>query len=264
MSLTVKFAVFTSLLCIGIIAGTSFLSYQMAHRDLVASLGEKLESIAATGALGIDGDLHETLHPTKENAAETHSSEAFLTIRDHLRAVKDSNKLKQEIYTFRREGGKLHYIVMTHERPYVDTYDIKPEMLPTLNDGMSAHTGIYGDENGHWVSGYAPIRDAGGSVVGLLEVDLQVDEVVALTRDRFMAVIYKSLAFVLIALVGSFLLAKGVTGKINHLTDVTEKISLGKMDTPILIGGNDEVARLGASLERMRESLKIAAELIDD
>lgn len=263
MSLTLKFALFTSALCLLIIAGTSYLSYHMTYRDLVDMLGEKLEAIAATGALGIDGDLHETVRPTRETAEETFESAAFTDIRDHLRAVKAANNLQQDLYTFRREGGKLHYVVMTHARPYVDTYAIQPAMLPTLNEGRTTHTEVYGDENGHWMSGYAPVRTAAGDVVGLLEVDYRVDEVLALQKQQFRPLIYKSLVFAALALVGSFLLARGVTAKINHLTDVTEKISLGKMDTPIQVRGRDEVGRLAASLERMRESLKIAAELID-
>lgn len=262
MSLNLKFAVFTSLLCIMIIAGITWLAYILAYRELETHLGEKLQAIASTAALGIDGDRHDSIRATKDNYMEIHQQEPFTTIREHLREVKAVNDLKQELYTFRREGGKLHYVVMTHERSYVDTYDIKPDMLPTLNDGKPSFTGVYGDENGHWISGYGPIRDQGGAVVGLLEVDYRVDEFMALLKAKYRPLILKALVFAVLAVIGSFLLAKTVTRRLNYLTDITEKISLGKMDQPIEVKGSDEVAKLGTSLERMRESLKIAAELI--
>lgn len=263
MSITLKFALFTSILCLSIIAGISYLSYHLTYHDLIDGLGQRLEAIATTAALGIDGDAHDSLHPTTENKSEVFASEAFTTIRDHLREVKSANGLAQELYTFRRMNGRLDYVVMSHERPFVDTYEIKPAMLPTLNEGKPAHTQIYMDENGQWMSGYAPVRNAANQVVGMLEVDYRVDEVVALTKEHFMLVVYKGLGFGLLAVICSFLLAGTVTRKINQLTAVTEKISLGKMDTPIEVRGTDEVARLAAALERMRESLRIAASLID-
>ncbi len=263
MSITLKFALFTSVLCLSIIAGISYLSYHLTNEDVIEGLGKRLESIATTAALNIDGDAHDTLHPTNETRGEVFASEAFVSIRDHLRRVKSANNLVQELYTFRRMNGRLDYVVMTHESPFIDTYEIKPAMLATLNEGKPAHTQIYTDENGQWLSGYAPIRNSAGQVVGMLEVDYRVEEVLALTRAHFMMVVYKGLAFGILAVICSFLLARTVTRKINQLTAVTEKISLGKMDTPIEVQGNDEVARLAAALERMRESLRIAASLLD-
>ena len=60
----------------------------------------------------------------------------------------------------------------------------------------------------------------------------------------------------------SFVLARRVTRKLVYLTSVTEKISLGKLNQPISVPGRDEVAKLANSLERMRESLRLASEMI--
>jgi len=259
MSLTVKFALFTSLLCLLIIAGTSYLSYLLARDELAESVGRRLEAIATTGAIGIDGTLHDQV-----KGREDVDGPAFQTIREHLLQVKQANHLKQEVYTFRRVDEKLAFVVMTNEKHFVgDTYSIKRAMLPTLNQGKTAHTGIYEDVNGAWISGYAPIYDQNHQISGMLEVDIEVSEFMALLRHKYMPLVYKSVAFAILAVIFSFLLARSVTRKLNYLTDITQKISLGKMDTPINVDGSDEVAKLGASLERMRESLKIAAELIE-
>lgn len=259
MSLKVKFALFTSLLCLAIIGGISYFSYRIAYNDLATSLGLRLEAIARSGAIHIDGTLHDQIRGPAD--AE---SESFLAIRQLLRELKQANDLSEEIYTMRREGEQMHFVVMTHEKPFIgDDYKIRREMLPTLNDGQPASTGVYRDANGDWISAYAPIFDQGGNISGLLEVDIRVEEFLALLREKYTALAWKYLIFALIAVVLSFLLARTVTAKLNYLTTVTEKISLGKMDARIQIEGKDEVAKLGASLERMRESLKIAAEMMD-
>lgn len=259
MSLSIKFTLFTSSLCLLIIGGICFLSYQNAYRNVEKSVGERLEAIAATGAIGINGDLHDQV-----KSMDDQSSEAFLAIREHLQAIKDRNSLSQEVYTFRRVGERLEFVVMTNEKPFIgDTYSIRPEMWPTLNEGRPAHTGVYEDVHGAWISAYAPILDSAGGFSGLLEVDVRVEEFLALTRHQFTILAWKGTAFAVLAVVLSFFLAKTVTRRIVHLTEVTEKISLGKMDSAIEVAGRDEVAKLGRALDRMRESIKIAAELID-
>lgn len=257
MTLTTKFALFTSLLSLSIIAGLTFFAYHNAYRELETSLGMRLEAVVRSGALGIDGSAHDTIRGMDDVA-----DEAFQSIRHHLRQLKEANDLKEAIYTLRRRGETLEFVVMTNEKPFVgDTYSIRRAMLPTLNEGKPAHTGVYSDTHGEWISAYAPIFDRNGQISGLLEADIHVEEFLATLRGKFIVLVEIGLAFAVLAVLGSLLLAKGVTRKLNYLTDVTEKISLGKMDTPIQVQGKDEVAKLGQSLERMRESLRLAAEM---
>ena len=258
MSLTVKFALFTSILCLAIVGSISYLSYRISHSELELFIGQRLGAIARSGAVQIDGTLHDQIQSEEDVA-----SPVFETVRDQLRQLKQANDLKEEIYTFRRKGEKLMFVVMTHDKPFFgDEYSIREEMLPTLNMGQPAHTGVYRDVHGEWISAYAPIKDRDGHISGLLEVDMRVEEFTAILNAKYFRLLGYYSLFALIAVVLSFLLAKTVTRKLNYLTEITEKISLGKTDTPIQIKGKDEVAKLGASLERMRESLKIAAKMI--
>lgn len=264
MSLTVKLALFTSMLCIALISGVIYFSYQISSQELTESLGKQLEAIVRTASLGIDGDLHDQIR-TNEDAA----SPAFIAMREHLRNVKKVNQLDTEIYTMRRtsnDAGKavMEFVVMTNEKPYVgELYDHKPEMNPTLIQGKSTFTDVYMSPNGTWISAFAPILDGNGQVSGLVEADYQVDTLIALLRTKFVDLLWKGIGFSLVAVLLSFFLAKRITGRIKYLTETTEKISLGKIETPIRMKGKDEVSRLGNALERMRESLVIANKLLE-
>lgn len=259
MSLTYKFAFFTFLVCLAVLSGSSFLHYRDAYGDLEKALGEKLEAIVRSTAVSINGSDMDLIH-----GPENVQDPAFLQIRDNLRKVRDANQLGDLIYTMRRKGESMVFVVMTHDKPFIgDDYEIRKEMLPTLNKGMPSRTGVYEDKNGHWISAYAPILDNQGKLSGLLEADYEVDTFLNLLRDQQLESLMFGAFFSLLAALLSFLVAKGLTKKIINLTDLTEKISLGKMNVPIDIKGRDEVAKLGHALERMRESLKIAAELID-
>lgn len=256
MSLTAKFALFTSALCIAVIFSITYLSYRISYKEMEQSLGLQLEAIVRTGATQIDGHLHDQIR--------TENDPAFLALREKLRAVKSANDLETDVYTFRQKGEKLEFVVMTNEKPFVgDTYAIRPEMRETLIKGKPAHTQLYEDHHGEWISAYAPILDADGNISGLLEADYEVHTFFALLREKFIFLMVKALGFALVAMLLSVLLAKSVTRKLVYLTNITEKISLGKMDTPIEVKGRDEVAKLGGSLERMRESLVMAAKMLD-
>ncbi|MCB9399679.1 MAG: HAMP domain-containing protein [Acidobacteria bacterium] len=259
MSLTLKFALYTLLVCFAVLAGSSYVHYRVARQDLEQALGEKLEAIVRSASVAIDGTAHDSI-----NEMADQEGEAFTRIRDHLRKVRDANHLGDLIYTMRREGEKMKFIVMTHDKPFIGhDYEIRPEMLPTLNKGMASRTGLYEDKNGHWISAYAPLLDQEGHISGLLEADYEVDTFLAQLKNKQMRTLGLGLVFSLIAAVLSFLVAKTLTRKIVYLTDLTEKISLGKMNTGIEVRGNDEIAKLGRALERMRESLKIASDLIE-
>ena len=74
-----KITVFTSSLIVITAGLLIYFSYTYARNDLEKSIGERLEAIAATGALMIDGDLHDQI----KNAGDQ-ESDAFKIIQNVL------------------------------------------------------------------------------------------------------------------------------------------------------------------------------------
>jgi len=70
-----------------------YLSYRTSYRDLEEAIGKQLEAIAATGALMIDGDLHDQIR-TPEDA----NTEAFKTLQKVLRDIKKKNNIKTPLF----------------------------------------------------------------------------------------------------------------------------------------------------------------------
>jgi HAMP domain-containing protein len=62
----------------------------------------------------------------------------------------------------------------------------------------------------------------------------------------------------IVAVVFSILLARGIIQPIRRLTATADKVSTGNLETPFEIGSRDEIGELARSLERMRASLKAA------
>ena len=259
MGLGLKIMVFTFLLVVITALILIYFSYRASYKDLEKAIGERLEAIATTGALMIDGDMHDQIRTPAD--AET---EAFITIREKLRQIKKKNNLKEEVYTFRREGTTLKFIAMSHAKSFIgDTYNIREEMWPTLNNSKSNHTGIYKDEHGIWISAYAPILDSQGHISGILDVDIEVHTFYMELQKKTGRLLIISAIILFVGILLSFVLSRRLVKNLRYLSDITEKISTGMMERSIKIKSKDEVGDLAQSLERMRVSLKMAIEMIE-
>lgn len=260
VGLSLKILIFSTIIVIITSGLLIFFSYKTSYSDLAESIGIRLEAIARTGALMIDGDLHDRI--TKKG---DENSEEFKIIADQLRRIKKANKLKEEIYTFRREGDTLKFITMSHRKPFVgDTYKIRPEMRPALNRGSSSHTGIYEDAHGIWMSAYAPIFDSAKQISGILDIDIELMTFQEQLRKKTIRLIIISVISIFAGIILSLIFSKGIVRKLKYLKDTTEKISTGLLDRHIEVKSNDEVGELAESLERMRVSLKMAIDMIDE
>ncbi len=237
-----------------------YFSYKAAYTDLSETIGTRLEAIARTGALMIDGDMHDMI--IKKGDEET---EAFKTISDTLRKIKKANKLRQEIYTFRREGDNLKFITMSHKKPFIgDKYQIRPEMRPALNRGVSSHTHIYEDPHGVWMSAYAPIFDSQKQISGILDIDIELGTFKKKLKQKAMRLVLISAITIISGIILSLLFSQGIVRKLKYLKSTTEKISTGLLDREIKVKSHDEVGDLAESLERMRVSLKMAIDMIEE
>jgi len=100
-----------------------------------------------------------------------------------------------------------------------------------------------------------PLTDAGGQVVGAVAglvstaglSALQVDA----RRSFFAAMGLGALVSLLLALIA----ARRMTGPLRRLAQVASEIQKGKLDVPIDVEGDDEVAQLGAALQEMARGL---------
>jgi class 3 adenylate cyclase len=133
----------------------------------IERVAERMESIAAEVAAGIDPRIHARIH----TAADAGGAD-FATLSSYLRTVEERYELRSPIHTLRPAGDGTQFVVMTEAEPFVGApYEMRAVMRPVFEDGLRARSGLYGDARGRWISGYAPVRNAGGKVVALVEVN---------------------------------------------------------------------------------------------
>jgi class 3 adenylate cyclase len=208
----------------------------------------------------IDGDAHAGIRSADDPA--------FMDARHALRETLDRHHLVSPMYTLAPEGTATRFVVMTNEVPYVGhAYQLKAEMRPVFEGGTTSRTGLYGDDHGSWVSGYAPIKDKSGRVVALVEAD---EPGGAYTSRRLIGLAWASFAAALGA-VGTLLVPRiaklGVVKGLRHLLigRLATRIGLGGAFAVLLAVGvvayTDHRAAERAVVERVRTRLEVVVKL---
>jgi PAS domain S-box-containing protein len=147
---------------------------------------DELRTLAAVVATQIDGDALSALRPGDE------SSPAFIAIRDQLYAMEQSNPDITYIYTMRRVNNTVQFIVdaeygMDTPGDTASIGDTYPTPTAEMLQGFTENTvesEFATDQWGTTLSGYAPVRNAKGDVVGIVGVDMSADRV--LNRMNFL------------------------------------------------------------------------------
>ncbi|MDW8321623.1 MAG: PAS domain S-box protein, partial [Armatimonadota bacterium] len=143
---------------------------------------QNLVRLASIAALHVDGDRHLLWKP--KDALTPEYQKAIAPFYRLMEASKDI----YDIYTCVLREGKVYFVLGTPDydprtgepdysylnAPYAE---VTPEMLRALREGSAvAENCFYTDQWGTVISGYAPIRDSKGNLVGIVGVDLHVDE----------------------------------------------------------------------------------------
>ncbi|HOI12838.1 MAG TPA: hypothetical protein PLG75_03220 [Methanoculleus sp.] len=139
--------------------------------------GDMLKALATDAAEKIDGDVLAALKPGDETTPE------FIAIRDRLAAFRDANPWVLYVYTMRKVGDTVEYVVDADYRPgdepaigsiYQSTEDDSKLLAgfagPSAESELS--TEEWDNETATIISGYAPVKDSAGAIVGIVGVDM--------------------------------------------------------------------------------------------
>ncbi len=251
-------ASFLLLTALGILL-SGLLQYRAQDRWLRQSLGALLLNIARTGALLLDADQHQAVV-----AAGQSDTPAYQAIRAHLERIRTANRLSDPVYTLSDiQGDQARFAVISHgQEPVGKQYLLAPEIRPILQrvlaHGTPAYTGIYFNEHGTWITAFAPILNAAGRPVAVLDVDYRADvylaELAAIRRKLYL----HSLTGALLALVAGLMLARQITRPVGQLAALARAVVEGDFTARVRLTARDEIGMLGNVFHLMVERLHVS------
>ncbi len=240
---------------------SGFLQYRAQDQWVRRSLGSLLLNIARTGALLVEPQAH-----ARVEATLIQDSDAYRRVRAALRAIQDENRIETPIYTlagFDPARREARFMVTSRGAGMPgELYPLVPALLDPVrrafSEGVATHTDIYQNQSGTWITAFAPIRDAGGRVFAVLDVDYPVGVYLAelaAVRRRFYL---HSLAGAVLALVAGVLIARRIIRPVTQLSALARRVVEGDLTTRVRIPSRDEIGMLGNVFHLMVERLHVS------
>lgn len=217
-----------------------------------------LASVIANELSGLEAEEMASLNPGDE------TSEKFMALAARLKSIKGTHTDIKYLYTMKKEGTNLFFMV---DPDYGDEEDpgaaigeayegVTREMM-TAFEKPEVDEEFTTDKWGTLLSGYAPLHDRAGKVVGIVGVDMAADLVMA-KQDFIGRTVYVIIAVsILIAACLVFVFSKTIIKDIRKLNKIAADISMGNMGVSMDIKRKDEIGELAESFGRMVASLKI-------
>ncbi len=242
----------------GVLA-SGVLEYRAQERLLRQSLGSLLLNIARTGALLVDGDLHERVVRNGRN-----DTAEYLALRDRLLLIQETNRLGDAVSTLSAiEGEQARYGVISNGLAAVGqtarlTPETRPVLARALAEGEAGFTSLYTGDDGRWITAFAPIRAQDERTVAALEVDLRADVYLAelaAVRRRLWA---HSLVAGLLAVGAGVVISRRVTRPVGQLVVAAQRVVEGDLTTAVRVGSRDEIGLLGNIFHLMVDRLHVS------
>ena len=167
---------------------------------------DELKDYAVIISTQIDGDVLENLKPGDE------SSPDFIEIRDRLWALQKDSASIRYVYVLRKTvDEKYMEFVVNSEYGRNDftvpligyVYEEAPAEAFEGYTGPSVKKEFYSDQWGEYMSGYAPIFDSDGKVVGVTGVGISKDVILGRLKDSETTIYY---ILIVTVIIGIFLL----------------------------------------------------------
>ena len=196
-------------LVVAAILGTNF---HFRREQLLEEFQAFVRSAAGTTSLALDGDEISTIQAPNDAA-----SPAFQNARAILDQSRRVNGLAEnEMYILRPVNMtapfETEFVVMLQKKTFIGSrYKIpivnRAQFLKAWKTKMPTSSNAYEDENGRWISGYAPILNRAGQPVAMLEADARISRFIDRQRQElFLALAIGGGAF-LVAMIPGLLLA---------------------------------------------------------
>ncbi len=269
-SLTIRLAVIVLTILIFSTACIGVISYLLNRSQAIDSYADKAQALSEAVASVVDPVQFRKILDTGEKNEYWYAFKASINEileKDNLLYLYMVDSKYDTDVTYFAEG----YPASSREASEIDLGDKQsvdfyaPELYAAIESGKGQMTDIYYlDGFGNMVSGFAPILDESGRVIGAVGIDLSVDDVVA-SSNQFGLTIIAIVAglCVIVGFIIVWYIKKSIGTPIVDLTKAAEKISMGDTDITVYSKKNDEIGALVDSFAKMIANTKVQARLIE-
>lgn len=233
-STRVMILIFTTI--IGITAFFLVFGYYNQLKLYKDAIYNKLEGIAITASLSIDGDTHQLLlekYTEKGDLITREQDTLYSQLYHHLKDIEVNANLNSPIYTLFRVSSsnsqtQFFYGVNSSDdmpdKTFRDEYRLFPEVLLEKYK-VGATIPAYETENGYWISAFHPFKNSEGDVVGVVEVDEKFNDFITRVNRQILWSAGISVLFISIL---AYFLIRSTRKILKNEEEMTKNLLLSK------------------------------------
>lgn len=243
------FFIIVSSIIMAVIAGV--VSYWMLSSSAVRNYRENAMGYAAIAAEVIDGD--ELAMADEDGSMD---SEAYQKVLEQLSVFLESDAVEY-IYTMNyADADNFRYIVDADPEDPAENgelYEVEEEMLIALKGETVSTSEPSLDEWGLVYTGYAPIYNSAGAIVGIVGVDMNATQLRTDLRYLIMNVIFACACVLVLVLVVSIIVTSRVKKGFLRLNEAMLKVASddGDLTSMVKIQTGDELEVIAGSFNRL-------------
>lgn len=237
-----------SVACCALLIGTYYYIESMIR--LRGEIGGDLERKARAIAITINEALLSNIKSPND---------VFYTVgKNFLISTKAKYEIEIPINIFKRSEVNRASLILTTEpnRLFGAEYRMNSVMKMAFDSGSSVYSPIYSDQDGTWISAYAPIKNISGSVVGVVELNRNIGYYINMLKVRLLQILILCFCGCFVGIYIGMRLFKPILSSISMLSSASHKIESGNYDDEIKLESADEIGSLANDLEKMRISFK--------
>ena len=248
---------FVAALVVAAILGTNF---HFRRAQLLQEFQVFVRGVAGTTALALNGDEISVIR----NGSDA-SSPAFQRARKVLDEARRINGLaEQELYILRPLTGRsifeTEFVVMLQRDTFIGHHYMIPpsnsaQFMNAWNSRAPESTDIYRDENGRWISGYAPVFNHAGEPVAIIEADAEISRFIVKQRNELLVGLGIGFGAFCVAMIPGLLLAGSITRGLHKLSAGMQRFKSGDHQVQVNVMTRDELQELGSVFNEMIVSL---------
>lgn len=244
------------ILCAGLVLVSSltihFFAYQAAKNSIEYTLGQMALNITRSVDNTVDADQFTELVTTKDM-----NHTYYTELKQELIKMRTNTGLKFLYTMSKTDDGAYIYVVdgtEAGEKGESLLGDVERDMSDAMKacfEGKETYEFTNSDEWGELISGYVPIKNASGEVIGMMGADFDANYMVDKLSDAnmkiFMAAGVAFVLSILLAVIVSYLI-------IRSLKDLQSKIRLikdGDLTVPVGTKRSDEIGSLSRAFQVM-------------
>lgn len=257
------------LLCVALVSVSSitirYFAYRTAEVTLKDTMGQMSLSITRSVVGKIDGDAYSELTVTKDM-----NQEYYIELREKLNEIKETLGLKY-LYTMScGEDGSYYYVVdgspigSEDESLLGDVEEEVSDLMKAAFNGEEGYEFYDSEEWGALISGYVPISDSSGKIVGMLGADFDAAFILKKLAAANRKMVYMALSIIVISIVVALGASWLIARSIKQLQTKVHMVKKGDLTVEVSTTRRDEVGSLSRAFQAMIDNMSAMIRGIHD